>query len=81
MKDQIDEPKKVRARSVLGLFLKFGEKGEAMYTSKGDSHSYALAKHYGALIETERVLVITGTLTDPDIKPLTRVTIIKPSEQ
>jgi hypothetical protein len=53
-----------------------GKKGVVFYTHKGDNYVTALSTHYGRKVQTERVVIVEGTLLRPSSKSLLKVTLL-----
>jgi hypothetical protein len=63
-------------QSAESFAIKNGVAGDRFFTSKPDKSMTATAVYYKRKIATERCICITGSMSEPKVETITRVTLL-----
>jgi len=66
----------VKERTVESFMIGNGEVGDIFYSHKIDRHLTAIATHHKRKIQTERLLLIGGTMEEPTTGTVTKITLL-----
>ena len=66
----------VKERTVESFMIGNGKVGDIFYSHKLDNHLTAIATHHKRKIQTERLVLIGGTMEEPTTDTVIKVTLL-----